>query len=133
MEELELQERPGLLGRFFGRKEEAYIDDEDGTYSVASIVGKPNYSYRVTIRRQILTQDDMFDAANGLRRGEMQVLNLTMTEPSLRQKVVDFMNGVRFAHDAHWEEVGEHIYMIAPASTYVEAALTTARTSNLYH
>jgi cell division inhibitor SepF len=78
------------------------------------------YRYHVSIRREIDSFDDAYAAANGLKRGEQQVMNLTRTDPILRQKIVDFMAGVAFAQEANWEEVGEHIYLVAPSSAFVE-------------
>ncbi len=126
MEELELQEKPGLFSKLtglFGRHD----DDEDTTDSVdanpsQTYTLKGAYRYSVTVRREITTFDDAYAAANGLKRGEQQILNLNYTDPVLRQKIVDFMAGVTFAQEANWEEVGDHIYLVAPASAYVEQA-----------
>jgi cell division inhibitor SepF len=62
-----------------------------------------------------------------LKRGEQQILNLAGTDPAIRQKIVDFMCGVNFAQEGTWEELGENIYMVVPASAYVEVAPATPR------
>jgi cell division inhibitor SepF len=125
MEELELQDKPGILSKLsglFGRgqedeEEETSTDPHagNGVYQLRSA-----YRYHVSIRRNIVNFDDAYAAANGLKRSEQQVLNLAHTDPVLRQKIVDFMAGVAFAQEANWEEIGEHIYLVAPASAYVE-------------
>lgn len=124
MEELDLQERPGLLSRltgFFGRDR---IEEEDAVEESAP--GAPVYQlrsayrYSVSIRKDVGSFDDAYSAANGLKRGDQQILNLTTTDPVLRQKIVDFMAGVAFAQEANWETIGEHIYLVSPASSYVE-------------
>lgn len=66
-------------------------------------------------------------AANGLKCGEQQILNLASTETALRQKIVDFMCGVNYAQEGTWEEVGENIYLVVPANAYVEVAPATPR------
>jgi cell division inhibitor SepF len=54
-------------------------------------------------------------------------LNLSSTEPGLRQKIVDFMSGVNYAQEGTWEEIGESIYLVVPANAYVEVAPATPR------
>lgn len=135
MEELSIQEKPGLVGRFIGmfsRTEEVEVLEEapvtnDRIGAVAAIQLRQNYRYTVTVRRQITSFDDAMAAANGLKRGEQQILNLSSTDPVTRQKIVDFMCGVNFAQEGTWEEVGEHVYLIVPSNAYVELAPPTPR------
>ena len=131
MEELELQDKPGLFTRLAGI---FYREDEDGeeegttaptrTYQISSA-----YKYHVTVRRQIVSFDDALAAAQGLKSGEQQIINLSGTDPAMRQKIVDFMCGVNFAQEGTWEEIGESIYLIVPSSVYVEVAPATPRGS----
>jgi cell division inhibitor SepF len=132
MDEMELQERPGLFSRLAGmftRTEE--IDDqfeitpEKVTNNATTM--RPNYRYTVTVRRQITAFEDALAAANGLKRGEQQILNLSGTDPQTRQKIVDFMSGVNYAQEGTWEEIGEGVYLIVPANAYVEVAPPTPR------
>lgn len=129
MEEYEDQDRPGLFGKLAGiftREEE---DDEMGEARRMTRPSEPRtvYRYQVTIRRQIASFEDALAAAQGLKRGEQQVLNLTQTEPSLREKIKDFMCGVNFAQEGTWEEVGEHIYLVVPNNVFVEVAPASPR------
>src|SRR5215210_140689 len=129
MEELVLQPgKPGIfsgLGRLFTRERAGDSDIEE--VAPREIVLKANYRYTITVRRQISSFDDAMAAAMGLKRGEQQILNLSMTDPIVRQKVVDFMCGVNFAQEGTWEEVGENIYLVVPANAYVEVAPATPR------
>jgi cell division inhibitor SepF len=94
---------------------------------MAKPLTRPTHRYTVTVRRQITSFDDAMAAAVGLKRGEQQILNLTATDPTLRQKIVDFMCGVNFSQEGTWEEVGEHIYLVAPGHAYIEVAPPTPR------
>jgi len=131
MEELQLQDKPGLFGRLkdiFTRVEEVEEDvDETEGRPANALTLKAAYRYTVTVRRQIVSFDDAMAAANGLKRGEQQILNLAGTDPAIRQKIVDFMCGVNFAQEGTWEALGENIYMVVPASAYVEVAPATPR------
>jgi cell division inhibitor SepF len=132
MEELMLQEeKPGFFSRIAGIfKGEEYEEEEDLTpEKVANDATqmRPNYRYTVTVRRQITSFDDALAAANGLKRGEQQILNLSATDPQTRQKIVDFMSGVNYAQEGSWEEIGEGCYLIVPSNAYVEVAPPTPR------
>ena len=133
MEEVVLQDKPGLfskIGNIFTRPVDE--DEEEPVAQVQSgatprALARPTHRYTVTIRRQITSFDDAMAAAVGLKRGEQQILNLTATDPTLRQKIVDFMCGVNFSQEGTWEEVGEHIYLVAPGHAYIEVAPPTPR------
>jgi cell division inhibitor SepF len=81
----------------------------------------------MTVRRQVVTFDDALAAADGLKRGDQQILNLSGTDAVLRQKIVDFMSGVQYSQEATWEEIGDSVYLIAPSTVYVEIAPATPR------
>jgi len=129
MEELVLQDKPGLFSRIAGIFTREDYDEEDVVVDRTSrqVALRPAHRYTVTIRRQIASFDDAMAAADGLKRGEQQILNLSGTEVALRQKIVDFMCGVNFAQEGTWEEVGEDIYLIVPSYAYVEVAPATPR------
>jgi cell division inhibitor SepF len=132
MEEMELQDKPGLFGKLAGiftrEDEEEEVEETRETRRPARAAENRNiYKYQVTIRRQIVSFEDALAAAQGLKRGEQQVLNLTLTEPSLREKIKDFMCGVNFAQEGTWEEVGENIYLVVPANVFVEVAPASPR------
>lgn len=126
MEETYVKEKPGFFTRWFSRNDE-FEDSEEGAEPNSTPSVRGSYRYTVTIRRQIASFDDAMAAANGLKRGEQQILNLAGTDPVLRQKIVDFMCGVNFSQEGTWEEVGDNIYLIVPASAFVEVAPATPR------
>lgn len=140
MDEMAIQDRPGIFSRIAGMftRTEDYIEEEEqivsndrgasnNTTTAGGMRLRQDYRYTVTVRRQITSFDDAMAAANGLKRGEQQILNLSATDPVTRQKIVDFMCGVNFAQEGTWEEVGEHVYLIVPSNAYVEMAPPTPR------
>ncbi len=132
MEELVIQDKPGLfsrLGRMFSREDVETEEQQSPVENGKALTIQRAHRYLVTVRRGITTFDDAMEAAHGLKRGEQQILNLSTTEPMLRQKIVDFMSGVNFAQEGTWEEVGEHIYVVAPATAFVEVAPASTRIS----
>ncbi len=135
MEEMVIQDEPGIISKIkniFSRTEE--LDDTEPAVSEKVHPGlqlRASYRYTVTVRRQIVSFDDAMAAANGLKRGEQQILNLCATEPATRQKIVDFMCGVNFSQEGTWEEIGENIYLIVPSNAYVEVAPATPRMNSI--
>ncbi len=136
MEETLTEERPGIFGKLFGKftRTEVYEEEietmpTEKTSNAPTTGMRRDYRYTVTVRRQITSFDDAVAAAHGIKRGEQQIINLTATEAGLRQKIVDFMSGVNFAHEGTWEEIGESIYLVVPQNAYVEVAPATPRSS----
>lgn len=133
-EQLDLLEKPGIFGRIrdmFTTRDDAESDEpeapvEERRFS-KTLETRTMYKSHVTIRRQIVSFDDALAAAQGLKRGEQQVLNLTATEPSLREKIKDFMCGVNFSQEGTWEEIGDNMYMVVPANVHVEVAPASPR------
>jgi cell division inhibitor SepF len=132
MEELELQDKPGIFSRIAGmftRERDEDVDEYEPETTPRALTLRPVYKYNVTIRRQITSFDDAIAAANGLKRGEQQILNLAHTEPVLRQKVVDFMSGVNYAQEGSWEEIGDNIFLVVPSGAFVEVAPPSGRSN----
>ena len=129
MEDLELQDKPGIFTRLRDIWSREEGEDEIMESPTKAYQSRPNYKYHISVRRQIVAFEDALTAANGLKRGEQQILNLSSTDPSLRQKIVDFMSGVNFSIDGTWEEIGENIYLVVPPSVYVETVPASPRSS----
>ncbi len=132
MEEIDGQERPGLFGKLAGiftreDEEDEVVEAREPKRMARAADVRTVYKYHVTIRRQIASFEDALTAAQGLKRGEQQILNLTQTEPSLREKIKDFMCGVNFSQEGTWEEVGDNIYLVVPANVFVEVAPASPR------
>jgi len=136
MEDTELQEKTSVLGKLaniFKSRDEDDEEDEIVTHTTSTIRVRPAPRVTVTVRKNITSFDEALAAADGLKRGEQQIINLANTEPQLRQKIVDFMSGVYYAQDGRWEEIGEDIYLVAASDTYIEMAPTTSRSSSYWN
>ncbi|MES1228086.1 MAG: cell division protein SepF [Armatimonadota bacterium] len=118
-------EKPGLftwLSNRLGRHEEEEItmDGELEQPRGTSLRNNHQFKYRVTVRRTIVAFQDALAAADGLKREEAQILNLGQAAPELREKIKDFICGCQYVLDAHFEELGENVYLLAPACANVE-------------
>ena len=137
MEELNLADRPGFFERLFGRhrfSEYDEFEEIDQDYdSAGHLRADASPLYTVRIRRQVVAFDDAVSAADGLKRGDQQILNLSSADPSLRERIKDFLAGVNYAHDGTWEEIGENVYLLAPNSALVETAPPSPRISAIHN
>lgn len=130
---MEKSGKPGFFSRLANAfsKTEVYETEEieqeqDFTVSSGTKL-KTTCRYHITVRKQILSFQDAVACADGLKRGEQQILNLNATDPVLREKIKDFMCGVNYAQEGSWEEIGENVYLLAPAQAYVEVAPASPR------
>ena len=130
----ETVERVGLFGRLsdkvttlFHRDDDFEEEDFEGATNRPSLHVRTAHRYHITVRRQIVSFQDAVAAADGLKRGEQQILNLTTAAPDLREKIKDFMCGVNYTAEGTWEELGEHVFLLAPASAFVETAPASQR------
>ena len=114
-----LRMRDGL----FGAEE---LDDEAdaGTdaprKSSAPLRLQPVRSGRVAVRLNAQIFEDARLAADGLKGGEHQLVNLERATPAMAERITDFLNGVCYALDGTVERVGERVYAYLPANVTVE-------------
>lgn len=132
MEQLdqETPTRPGLFTRLFSVfRSSDTLEEEADVMPSAPFAGHRQHGarYHITVRRQVLSFQDAIAAADGLKRGEQQILNLSACEPAVREKIKDFMCGVNYAQEGTWEELGEHVFLLAPAFAFVDVAPATPR------
>jgi cell division inhibitor SepF len=90
---------------------------------------------RVAIRLNAQVFEDAKVAADGLKGGEQQIVNLEKATPQMAERIIDFMNGVCYALDGTVERVGDRVYMFVPANIAVDVdqgatAASTARRTN---
>ncbi len=126
----ETLEQTGFFGRIrdlFRHQDEEEFLDTDQAPARNNLRVHTVHRYHITVRRQIVTFQDAVAAADGLKRGEQQILNLSGCATDLREKIKDFMCGVNYNAEGTWEELGEGVYLLAPASAHVEVAPASQR------
>lgn len=82
---------------------------------------------RVAIRLNARKFEDAQRAADGLKEGEHQIVNVEQASPQMRERIVDFLNGVCYAVEGTVERVADKVYLYVPANVMVdveESALT---------
>ena len=76
--------------------------------------------HRVSVRLNAQIFEDAKLAADGLKGGEQQIVNLERATPQMGERIIDFLNGVCYALDGTVERVGDKVYMFVPANVEVE-------------
>ncbi len=117
--------KPGFFERVFSlvhRTDNEEFEDDRDVVPTSHVKVTSNHSHHFTVRRQVMAFQDAVTAADGLKRGETQVINLAMAPPELREKIKDFMCGVNYTAEGSWEEIGDNVYLLAPSNIYVELA-----------
>lgn len=64
---------------------------------------------------------DVQKAADRLKQGEPQILNLEKTPPEVAERLIDFLNGVTYALDGYVEKVADGAYLFTPANMAIHA------------
>ena len=131
MEELVFEDRPGFFRRAMGWLSggSRQVEESEVAEAAPAREATPRTAprYTITVRRQIVSDEDAVSAAVGFKRGEQQILNLSMTDAQTRQDIVQYLKGGSFALEGSWEEIGENMYLLVPATAFVEMAAATPR------
>jgi len=64
--------------------------------------------------------DDARLAADGLKDGRQQIINLERTTPEMSERITDFLNGVTYALNGFVEKVGDRVYLFAPSNVLID-------------
>ena len=59
-------------------------------------------------------------AADGLKDGQQQIVNLEQTPVEMAERIIDFLNGATYALDGSVEKIGEQVYLFTPASVIID-------------
>jgi len=63
---------------------------------------------------------DIQKAADRLKAGEPQIVNLEKTPPEVAERLIDFLNGVTYALDGFVEKVAEGAYLFTPSHIAIQ-------------
>ena len=75
---------------------------------------------RITVRRSVQTFDDARRAADGLKDGQQQIVNLEQTPVEMAERITDFLNGATYALDGSVEKIGEQVYLFTPSTVVID-------------
>ncbi|MDQ2687297.1 MAG: cell division protein SepF [Armatimonadota bacterium] len=74
----------------------------------------------ITVRRAVHSFDDARRAADGLKDGQQQIVNLEQTPADMAERITDFLNGATYALEGSVEKIGEQVYLFTPNSVTID-------------
>lgn len=74
----------------------------------------------ITVRRAVHSFDDARRAADGLKDGQQQIVNLEQTPADMAERITDFLNGATYALEGSVEKIGEQVYLFTPSSVTID-------------
>jgi cell division inhibitor SepF len=125
-------ERPGILSRakkFFWGEEDLDEFEEEITHHDNEAQAPRRQQHlrihnlrtsRVNVRRNAQVYEDAKAAADGLKSGQQQIVNLERATPQMTERIIDFLNGACYALDGTVERVGDKVVMFVPANVIVD-------------
>lgn len=124
----EHEEPRGLWSKFkdrigLGEETEDYeeeILDEAGNRRPVTFRVHSSRVSKVSVWLSVKSFTNAKDAADGLKQGRQEIINLEKASPEVCGRVIDFLSGVTYALDGTVEKIGERVYLFTPANVVVD-------------
>jgi len=114
-----LKERLGW-GYYDDEEEVDYVEETGGRRRPSLIRVRQSRMNHVSIWMSIRTFENALQAADGLKQGHQQIVNLEKAAPEICARVIDFLSGVVYALDGFVEKAGEKVYLFTPCNYVIE-------------
>lgn len=101
-------------------EEEEFDDSSDGARKRPVTLRLQSVKVTHVAVRQPQSFEDARVAADGLKEGRQQIVNLERTPLDLAERIIDFLNGVTYALNGFVEKVGDRVYLFAPSNTVID-------------
>ena len=96
------------------------IDDPGGSRRPIALRLHPSRIHHISVWKSIQSLENAQEAADGLKAGHQQIVNLEKANPDICGRVIDFLNGVIYALDGYVEKVGDRVYLFTPANYEID-------------
>ncbi|MCX6344532.1 MAG: cell division protein SepF [Armatimonadetes bacterium] len=97
-----------------------FIDEPSGRRRTTTVRVHSSRPTFVSVWLTIQSFENAQQAADGLKSGHQQIVNLEKATPEVCVKVIDFLSGVIYALDGYIEKVGDKVYLFTPANYVIE-------------
>ncbi|MDH7600542.1 MAG: cell division protein SepF [Armatimonadota bacterium] len=108
------------FGDYYDEDEIEFVEDAGGRRRGSPVKLGPSRLNHVSVWLTVQSFDNAQQAADGLKLGHQQIVNLEKATPDMCTRVIDFLSGVTYALDGYVEKVGERVYMFTPANYVIE-------------
>ncbi len=114
-----IKDRIGL-SEYDDEEEVEYVDDAGNRRRPTTFRVHASRINHVSVWLTIQSFDNAQQAADGLKLGHQQIVNLEKATPEVSTKVIDFLSGVIYALDGFVEKVGDKVYLFTPSNYSIE-------------
>jgi len=126
-----VKEKFGWGGEYEEDEDFEFIDDSGGRRRPATVRVHSSRINHVSVWLSVQSFENAQQAADGLKEGHQQIVNLEKATPEVCTRIIDFLNGVIYSLDGYVEKVGEKVYLFTP-SNYVVAVENGAATRKVH-
>lgn len=106
----------------------SYTAPSSGSATASTQREAPRHTFRIASSREgsisvmpVSGFADIQKAADRLKAGEPQIINLEKTPPEVSERLIDFLNGVTYALEGYVEKVSEGAYLFTPSYIAIHA------------
>ncbi|MHB9035376.1 MAG: cell division protein SepF [Armatimonadota bacterium] len=122
------EQHRGLWGRIkdkigwgeFDEDELEFMDESGGRRKATMVRVHSSRINRVSVWLSVQSFENAQQAADGLKEGHQQIVNMEKASPEVCARVIDFLSGVIYALDGYIEKVGEKVYLFTPSNYVIE-------------
>lgn len=108
---------------WLGWAQDVEYEEEDERLTVtqkkSSIIGLPTGKGTDVIVCDPLIFDDVQQIADYLKGRQLVIVNLQNVDGDLARRIVDFVSGVIYAIDGHFQKIKEDIFIFTPKNTNI--------------
>ena len=113
------KERIGL-GDYDDEEEVEFVEEPSGKTRQSTLRVHSSRLNHVSVWLTVQSFDNAQQAADGLKQGHQQIVNLEKALPEVCTRVIDFLSGVIYALNGFVERVGEKVYLFTPCNYVIE-------------
>lgn len=108
------------LGSYEGEEDYEYIDEPESRKKPTMLRVHSSKINRVSVWQSVQSLENAQQAADGLKEGHQQIVNLERAAPEICTRIIDFLNGVIYALDGYVEKVGDKVYLFTPSNYIID-------------
>jgi len=112
-----LKERVGLGGY---DEFDDMLDETGGSRRPVTLRIHPSKVHHISVWKSISSLENAQEAADGLKAGHQQIVNLEKASPEICGRVIDFLNGVTYALDGYVSKIGDRVFLFTPANYQID-------------
>jgi len=107
-------------GEYDDEEEVEFVEEPGGRKRQATLRVHTSRMNHVSVWLTVQCFENAQQAADGLKLGHQQIVNLEKATPEVCTRVIDFLSGVIYALNGFVEKVGDKVYLFTPCNYVIE-------------